>query len=1036
MTDQSIGVFQYMSRRGVRLPSVTSIERIEADGERKQVTVLFADVKGSMDLAEQQDPEQWRRIMQGFFSILADEVKRFEGTVDKFTGDGIMAVFGAPVAHEDHARRACYAALRMLDDIAAYAADLRRKHGLNFSARIGLNSGEVVAGAIGAEGEEEGEYTAIGHTVGLAQRMEALAEPGKAYLTEDAAELARGFFELEDLGEFEIKGASRPVRVFELAGVGSARSRLDLSRDRGFTRFVGRNEEMSVLEGALERAKAGEGAAVGIVAEPGIGKSRLCHELAERARASGIEVFECQAQSHGREIPFMPVLQMLRSYFGVADGDPERIVREKIAGRALLLDPALADDLPLLFDFLGVPDPERPLPQLSAEARHRALRGVVCKLIRAPQRRDPIVTIVEDLHWIDEASEVLLGELLGSVEGTQTLAIVNFRPEYEAPWTGPADYDQILLQPLGPANTRELLRDLAGDDPSLDGLGELIHERTDGNPFFIEEIVRALAETGHLEGTRGAYRLARPVEDVGVPATVQTVLAARIDRLEPEAKRLLQAASVAGKEISERTLVLVGGLVERDAGEEALRELIEAGFLYELELYPERILAFRHPLTREVAYGTQLAEQRQATHAAVARAMVELNPDRHEELAALIASHMEQGGETLEAARWAARAAHWAGHSRPHDALRLWQTVTKLAGELEQSEEADAFAVSSRLLQLDYAWRLGMGREESARLEAEAEAIARRIVDLRSLALLQMLRSGRPGLEQTTAEWIEGVAEARQLADESGDHHLRVAIRAAGAYAYLCAADFEGLDRAADEVLELAGDDQGCGAGIIIGSPVAWALGAKAIVCRERTAFEQGERLLDRGLQIAEAQGDPETASWNRGTKAQLLAMRGDPDAGVAVGRRNCELTERLGDVFSRSLALGNLGSAQLAAEDYAAALDSFEEAERLYREAREGGDELEPWRAGARAEALTGLGRAEEAVEIAAWAADVARKRELRWSLPLVLLALGRARAASGRGDAREALDEAAAVATETGSKVTLDAIEEEREALTASAR
>ncbi len=1006
---------------------------IEADGERKQVTVLFADVKGSMDMAEGQDPEQWRRIMQGFFSILAEEVRRFEGTVDKFTGDGIMAVFGAPIAHEDHARRACYAALRMLDDISEYAAELRRRHGLNFSARIGLDSGEVVAGAIGAGGE--GEYTAIGHTVGLAQRMEALAEPGKTYLTEDTAKLARGFFELKDLGEFEIKGASRPVRVFELAGVGSARSRLDLSRERGFSRFVGRDEEMATLAAGLTRARAGEGAAIGIVAEPGIGKSRLCHEFAERARAEGVEVFECQAQSHGREIPYMPVLQMLRAYFGIADGDPERIVREKIAGRALLLDPAFADDLPLLFDFLGVPDPDRPLPQLSPEARHRALRAVVCRLVRAPQRRDPIVTIIEDLHWIDEASEGLVGDLLGSVEGARMLAIVNFRPEYEPPWTGPPDYGLISLAALGPDNTRELLRDLAGEDPSLDGLGEAIHERTAGNPFFIEEIVRELAETGHLEGQRGAYRLVRPVEDVGVPTTVQTVLAARIDRLGPEAKSLLQAASVAGKEVGERSLALVAGFGEREEAEEALRELIGAGFLYELELYPERILAFRHPLTREVAYGSQLAEQRAPTHAAVAKAMIELNPDRHDELAALIASHLEQGGETLEAARWAARAAHWAGHSRPHDALRLWRTVMELAEQLDGCEETDALAVAARLRQLDYAWRLGMNREEAARLEAEASEIAARVGDLRSLALLEMLRHARPGLEQTTSEWIDGVAKAKRLADKSGDLHLRVAIRAAGAYAYLCAADFEGLERAADDVLELAGDDPAVGAGIIVGSPVAWAVGAKALVRRERAELEEAERLIDRGLRLAEEHGDPETASWNRGTKALVLAMRGEVDAGVAVGRRNCELTERLGDVFSRSLALGNFGAAQLAAEDFAGALDSFEEAERLHREAMDGGDELEAWRAAVRAEALTGLGRTGEAAEIAAWGAEVAARRELRWSLPLALLALARARAAAGEDGAHEALDEAAAVATETGSLISLEAIEAERDALAAGA-
>ncbi len=587
------------------------------DGERKQVTVLFADVSGSMDLAEQQDPEEWRKIMQRFFSILADAVVKFEGTVDKFTGDGIMAVFGAPIAHEDHARRACYAALQMLDDVSDYAAELRRGPGLNFSTRIGINSGEVVAGAIG-DGEE-GEYTAIGHTVGLAQRMEALAEPGRAYLTESTAELAHGFMVLEDLGQFEIKGASQPVGVFELAGVGAARSRLDLSRERGFSRFVGRDEEMTILDGALSEAERGEGAAVGIVAEPGVGKSRLCHEFAERCRARGVEVFECQAQAHARSIPFMPVLQMLRSYFGIVDGDPERIVREKIAGRTLLLDPGFTDELPLLFDFLGVPDPERPLPQLSAEARHRALRGAVCRLVRAPNRRQTMVAIVEDLHWMDEGSATLLGELISSVEGTLTLAIVNFRPEYDAEWAGAPTYRGVSLEPLGPDDTREMLRDLAGDDPSLDGLGELIHERTAGNPFFIEEIVRTLAEGGNLEGERGAYRLARPVEEAVVPASVQTVLAARIDRLSPTAKRLLQAASVTSKEVSEQALEMVSGLNRCDDYDAALAELISGGFLYEAELYPERIFAFRHPLTREVAYGTQLADQRAVTHAATAR---------------------------------------------------------------------------------------------------------------------------------------------------------------------------------------------------------------------------------------------------------------------------------------------------------------------------------------------------------------------------------------------------------------------------------
>ena len=312
------------------------------DAERKQVTVLFADVKGSMDLAEQHDPEEWRKIMQRFFSILTEAVERFEGTVDKFTGDGIMAVFGAPIAHEDHARRACYAALQMLDDVGEYAGELRRAQGLNFSVRIGINSGEVVAGAIG-DGLLEGDYTAIGHTVGLAQRMEALAEPGKAYVTEDTAELAAGFLELEDLGEFEIKGASRPIRVFELAGVGEARSRLDLSRERGFSRFVGRDRRDGGLRGGASSAPTeARAAVVGVVADPGVGKSRLCLEFAERCRERG---------DRGLRSAGAVARQVDPLHAGPADdarllrdrrrASSDRLAREKIAGRALLLDPEL-----------------------------------------------------------------------------------------------------------------------------------------------------------------------------------------------------------------------------------------------------------------------------------------------------------------------------------------------------------------------------------------------------------------------------------------------------------------------------------------------------------------------------------------------------------------------------------------------------------------------------------------------------------------------------------------------------------------------
>jgi class 3 adenylate cyclase/tetratricopeptide (TPR) repeat protein len=1003
-------------------------ETAKDDAERKQVTVLFADVSGSMDLAEQEDPEEWRKIMQRFFSLLAETVTRFEGTVDKFTGDGIMAIFGAPVAHEDHAARACYAALQMLDDVSSYAAELRRERGLNFSTRIGVNSGEVVAGAIGGG---EGSYTAIGHTVGLAQRMEALAEPGKAYLTEHTASLARGFLDLRDLGEFEIKGASKPVQVFELAGVGQARNRLDLARERGFSRFVGREREMERLQEALRRANEGGASAIGVVAEPGIGKSRLYHEFVERCRSDGTEIFEAQGQAHGKSIPFMPILQMLRAFFGIGENDPEQLAREKIAGRALLLDASFADDLPLLFDFLGVPDPDRPAPQMSPEARQRSLGEVLCRLVGNPSRKKTLMLVFEDLHWVDEGSQAMLHGLIEGFGGTRTLVLANYRPEHTPLWHDNDCWQALELAPLRREDTRELLRDLAGEDPSLDGLDEPIHERTGGNPFFIEEIVRELAESRHLEGERGDYRLARPIEDARVPVTVQAVLAARIDRLGAGSKQLLQVASVLGKEVSVEALGMGAGL-EEEAMEAALRELIGGGFLYEAEIYPQRLLAFRHPLTREVAYGTQLGEQRAATHAKAAWALIELNPpDRHEELAALIADHLRQGGEPLEAARWSARAAYWAGHSRPRDALRLWHDVMELVEGLDENEEVAALAIHSRLQQLTYAFRVGMDREEQNRLAAEAEEIATRRGDLHSLALLRVATAVRPGLDHFAESWIAAVRESVELADRAGDPHLRVAIRCAGAFAYLMTGDFAGFEAALDEVLELVGDDGAIGANIILGSPIAWGLMGKGMVARERVQFDEAEELFDRALRIALAEDDPETASWIRSNQAGLLAMRGESEAGLALARRNVELTEKLGDVFSRSLALSNLSWTQLNSGDPEGALESIEESERLYRETMDDGGEMASWRAHLRSQALREVGRVEEAIEAAEWAAETSRSRGLLWTYPAAMLALTRALKAAGRPGAPEALTEAERVARETGAETLMIDLAAEREAL-----
>ncbi len=654
--------------------------RSALEGERKQVTVLFADVKGSMEVAEEVDPEQWHRILDRFFQILAEGIHRFEGTINQYTGDGIMALFGAPLAHEDHAERACHAALHLREELRRYAEELRRTRGLPFEVRMGLNTGEVIVGKIGDDLRMD--YTAQGYTVGLAARVEQLAYPGTVYVAERTARLARGFFRLRDLGAFEIKGARGPVRVYELQGPGELRTRLDLSRARGFSRFVGRGEEMARLEAGLDSALEGQGRVIGVVGGPGVGKSRLCDEFLERCRARGVAIHRAHGLAHGRAMPFLPVLEFLRSFFGITDRDGDDAARERIAGRVFLLDESLGESLPLLFDFLGVPDPERRAAAMSPETRQRQLYGIVRRLLHARSQREPTVTLLDDVHWFDGESQAFLAETLGGAPGIRGLLVVNFRPGYEAAWMGEPFYEQIDLRPLGADATRELLEDLLGSDPSVCELSHAIAERAAGNPFFVEEAVQSLLESGHLEGSRGAYRLEGPIETISIPDRVQAILAARIDRMPEREKGVIEAAAVIGKRFSAE---LLGRVVEMPDPElDCALTRLEDAELIQPELTDRRgAYAFRHPLTQEVAYGSQLTDARSRTHGVVARALLDLTGDRLDENAALVAHHFDAAAELPEAIEWHRRAARWAGTTGFSQAARHWRRIRELLSALE-----------------------------------------------------------------------------------------------------------------------------------------------------------------------------------------------------------------------------------------------------------------------------------------------------------------------------------------------------------------
>ena len=1000
------------------------------EGERKHVTVLFADVKGSMELAEQLDPEQWHQILDRFFQILSDGVHRFEGTVNQYTADGIMALFGAPITHEDHAQRACYAVLHLREHLRAYADELRRTHGLSFATRMGLNSGEVIVGSIGDDLRMD--YTAQGHTVGLAQRMEQLAEPGATYLTAHTAQLVEGYFVLRALGDFPLKGASEPVAVYALEGLGAVRSRLDLAQTRGFTKFVGRADELVTLEAALERSLAGHGQTVGVVAEAGTGKSRLCFEFLQRCRARGFTVIEARGVAHGRHVPLLPMLALFRAYFGVQEHDTALAIREKVAGRLLLLDESLRDDLPLFFNLLGVPDPERPLPPADPETLQRRAYAAVRALVRADgARAQPAILFFEDLHWLDAASDAYLAEIVEANAGTRGLALVNLRPEYHAPWMQTPSYQQLPLVPLRIAAVRELLDDLLGRDASVAGLADIVHSRAGGNPLFIEEIVQNLIETAALVGAKGAYRLVRAATDLVVPPTVQALLAARIDRLPPREKHLLQQASVIGKTFQERVLLRICGLAV-DAMHGALRTLRAAEFLYEESLYPHVAYAFKHPLTQEVADRSQLKEHRALTHAAVARVIEVLSAERLDEDAALLAHHWEEAGDVLTAAHWHARAARWIGVSNYTEADVHWRRVVALIPETEDAREMVALRVEALRSIITLAFRVGADAEDTAQLFAAARRDLTRLVDDAALAVL-MVAYGQ--VKQTLGD-IDGylalTAEASAIVGRSDD-------RAAGAYVafegvaalYLKGRPAESL-AAALALRELCAGDIGLGEVLAGYSPhiMSYLIGAWSLIDLGR--LRDAESCARIALELALEHGPDESRCFVQMSEVMLCEASGEsgPRA-IAAARLGAEAAARSGSAWARAASHHMLSLAHALNGEWQAALVAAEETRRICYEDNTYGDFVAVLRV-AHARALAATGEIARAVEVGAEAIAVARRQHQ--TVPLCVAALAQARCLRARGglsaaDGIEALlAEASQLIDETGAERWRGHVHEER--------
>jgi class 3 adenylate cyclase/tetratricopeptide (TPR) repeat protein len=839
------------------------------EGERKQVTVLFADLKGSMELLADRDPEEARQLLDPVLEHMMAAVHRYEGTVNQVMGDGIMALFGAPIAHEDHAVRACYAALAMQASVKQYAAEVQRTKGVPIQMRVGLNSGEVVVRAI--DSSLHMDYTAVGQTTHLAARMEQMAMSGSILITAEVLRLVEGYVEVTPLGPVPVKGLPEPIEVYELRGAGPVRTRLQATAARGLTRFVGRDTELAALVQALERARTGHGQVVAVVGEAGVGKSRLVYECLHSHYTQGWRVLESTSVSYGKATPYFPVLALLKRYAHVENRDDARTIRAKVTGQVLTLDDALQETIPALLALLDALPADSPFLTLDPpQRRQRTLEALRRVLLRESQVQ-PLLLVFEDLHWIDTETQALLDRLVQSLPTAPLLLLVNYRPEYQHGWGSKTYYTQLRLDPLPPASADEFLQALLGDDPSLAPLKPLLIARTEGNPFFLEESVRTLVETGMLVGEPGAYRLAQTLPTMQVPATVQAVLAARIDRLPPEEKRLLQTAAVIGTEVPLPLLQAIAELPEA-ALHRGLAQLQAAEFLYETRLFPEPDYTFKHALTHEVAYNGLLLERRRALHARIVEALEALAGERLTEQVERLAHHALRGEVWDKALGYGRQAGEKAtARSAYHEAVGSFEQALSALEHLPETRDTREQAIDIRFALRHALIPFG----DSGRILAclrEAETLAAALDDSRRLGQVSRFLSFHFWIIGAYDQAIAAVQRALALATADGDIVLHALANSFLSMSYQAQGDYR---RAIDCCRQTLAFFEGARRRERFGQVFLPAVISRAYLAAchaELGMFAEGRAFGEEGLQIAEAVAHPASlmvASWGIG----LLAL-------------------------------------------------------------------------------------------------------------------------------------------------------------------
>ncbi len=887
--------------------------RAALQGERKRVTVLFADLKGSTHLAEQAGEEAWHGIIDRYFAILGAVVHRYEGTINQYTGDGIMALFGAPVAHEDHAQRACHAALSMQRELRGYANELRMTLGLNLAMRIGINTGDVIVGSIGDDLRMD--YTAQGLTVNLAARMEHICEPGRAYCTRATAALVEGYFRLREIGAMAVEGASAPVQVYEVEAVGTIQTRLDRALARGAARFVGRERELRRLREAIDRVHDGQGNIIVVTGGAGVGKSRLCHEFAIECERRGIPVHRAAGVPYASALPLHPILALTRSRLGIAPGASAADARRLAAGGLLLFDANAATLLPQMLEFLGIDDGTA---QLSRGAPDRSsLQGFLARFLARTD--EPQVLLVEDLHFADAGTEAMLDALCGELAGSRTLLLLNFRPEYADGWLQAHAHERVALAVLNDAQIETLASELLGVDPSLTDLAQRLGARAAGNPFFVEEAVQALKESGHLQGTNGAYRLMRAIDDEWpIPDTVQALVAARIDRLDEAGKNLLQTAAVIGQDFDARTLSRLSG-VDIEACRQQLSVLVRKG-LVGLSDGADGDYVFSHPLIQDVAYRTQLERTRAATHARLAAQLEEDHPPTAPptEAAVGIAHHWRRAAEWARAAQWNLLAAQWRSTQDAPTTLKQYRLALEHTRRAPASAAVNQLRVMALTGLLRLATFINLPIEEADQIYDEARSVSEALGNTALLAevliswSVELLHRGDAAAAMRIAEEFVD----RALAADARDLVRRYRV----ALLLTCATAGE---PAAGVQLIAKGDGSGW-LTAAVDEDNYMSRGFYSLLQAWTGHLPAAREHLDAALAYAE-QGQ-RAASWMYAFRVDLAWISGNYAGVLAQAQIALQRAEAYGSPYFRAVALRALGLAHVLQGDAASALPLLEQ--------------------------------------------------------------------------------------------------------------